>query len=245
MTYTLPNDYYIDYHKLIMDNYSVIIEHVTKIYTTGKIKIKALDDITFRLKRGEFLAIVGPSGSGKSSLLNILGTIDTPSKGKIFIEGRSILRMTRNEIAKFRNKNLGFVFQSYNLITSLDAKTNVMLPLMTGSVPKNVREERAKSLLKELGLGTKLNMKPMQLSGGEQQRVAIARALVNSPSLILADEPTGNLDSKTGLGIIKLLHKISKESNVTIIMITHNMETTRYCDKIIKLRDGKAEKLKW
>ena len=198
------------------------------------------------MKRGEFAAIVGPSGSGKSTLMNLMGTVDRPTSGSIYIDGEDISKMDDEQLAVFRNKHMGFIFQAFNLINGLTAQQNVFLPLLANAteVPEKERYRKSAELLSSLGLGERLHLPPSKLSGGEQQRVAIARALVNDPSLILADEPTGDLDTKSGENVVKLLSKVCKERNVTIIMITHNLEITSYCDKIIYIRDGKLEKEK-
>lgn len=225
-----------------MAEYSVRVHNVTKTYKSGDIQVRALEGISFTLKKGEFAAIVGPSGSGKSTLMNILGTIDKPTEGEVYIDGIPTAKMDGNALAAFRNKKLGFIFQAFNLINGLDAEMNVELPLMASHISVQERKTRADRLLEQLGLGQRLRLSPARLSGGEQQRVAVARALVNEPSLILADEPTGDLDSKTGESVVKLLRKISDTEDVTIIMVTHNLETTKYCDKIIHIRDGRIEK---
>ena len=198
------------------------------------------------MKKGEFAAIVGPSGSGKSTLMNLIGTVDRPTSGSIYIDGEDISKMNDEQLAVFRNKHMGFVFQAFNLINGLTAQQNVFLPLLANAteVPEKERYIKSAELLSSLGLGERLRLPPSKLSGGEQQRVAIARALVNDPSLILADEPTGDLDTKSGENVVKLLAKVCKDRNVTIIMITHNLEITSYCDKIIYIRDGKLEKEK-
>ncbi len=225
-----------------MDSYSVRVNKVSKIYDSGAVKVVALDDVSFALKRGEFVAIVGPSGSGKSTLMHILGTIDRPTKGEVLIDGIPTAKMSGDELAEFRNRKLGFVFQAYNLISGLDAEKNVELPLMTADMPQEERRKKADALLTQLGLAERLKLKPTQLSGGEQQRVAISRALVNEPALVLADEPTGNLDTKSGDEVIKLLKGISKKRNVTIVMVTHNLEIAKHCDRVIHIRDGRIEK---
>lgn len=226
-----------------MLNYSVKVNNVSKVYRSGSIEVVALKDVSFSLKEGEFVAIVGPSGSGKSTLMNILGTIDKPTKGEVYIDGIATSKMNGDELADFRNKRLGFVFQAYNLINGLDTEKNVELPLMTTNMSNEARKNKAEKLLAQLGLGERLKLRPTQLSGGEQQRVALARALVNDPTLILADEPTGNLDTKSGEDVIKLLKNISKGGKVTIVMITHNLDITEYCDRIIHIKDGKVEKI--
>jgi len=225
-----------------MTSYSVRVEGVSKIYRAGDIEVRALEGVSFTLKEGDFAAIVGPSGSGKSTLMNILGTIDRPTHGEVYIDGIPTSKMDGDKLAEFRNKKLGFIFQAFNLVNGLDAEKNVELPLLMTKLTDEERKERADRLLSRLGLGHRLRNNPTQLSGGEQQRVAIARALVNNPTLILADEPTGNLDTKSGEEVIKLLRDISKAGNVTMVMVTHNPDTTKFCDKIIYIKDGKMEK---
>ncbi len=226
-----------------MKAHSVRVDNISKVYDSGSVKVEALNDVSFTLNEGEFVAIVGPSGSGKSTLMHILGTIDKPTKGEVYIDGVETSKMSGDELAEFRNRKLGFIFQAYNLIAGLDAEKNVELPLMITDMPDAERKTRAERLLVQLGLGERLKLKPTQLSGGEQQRVAIARALVNNPKLVLADEPTGNLDTKSGDAVIKLLKKISKEQKVTIAMVTHNLEITKHCDKIIHIKDGMLERV--
>ncbi len=223
-------------------DYSVVVKGVSKIYLSGEAKITALDNVSFGIGRGEFAAIVGPSGSGKSSLMHILGTIDKPSKGEVLIDGIAVSKMNGNQLAEFRNKKLGFVFQAFNLIPGLDAQKNVELPLMVNPMPSSERAKRADALLSMLGLSHRLHQNPTQLSGGEQQRVAIARALVNNPTMVLADEPTGNLDTKSKEEVMKLLKGISRDTKVTIVMVTHDPDTTKHCDRVIHIKDGKLEK---
>jgi putative ABC transport system ATP-binding protein len=226
----------------VAKGYSVRVENVSKTYESGDIVVKALEGISFTLREGDFAAIVGPSGSGKSTLMNILGTIDRPTHGEVYIDGVPTSRMDGDELAEFRNKKLGFVFQAFNLIVGLDAEKNVEMPLMVNTMSNETRKEKADRLLSRLGMGHRLKNNPTQLSGGEQQRVAIARALVNDPTLILADEPTGNLDTKSGEEVIKLLREITKSGKVTMVMVTHNPDTTKLCDKIIYIKDGRMEK---
>ncbi len=223
-------------------DYSVKVSNITKVYKSGDIQVNALDNVSFALKEGEFAAIVGPSGSGKSTLMNILGTIDKPTTGQVYIDGIETSKMTGSQLAEFRNRKLGFVFQAFNLINGLDAERNVALPLMVEGVSEAQRKKKADALLTRLGLGNRLQLKPTQLSGGEQQRVAGARALINDPTLILADEPTGNLDTKSGDEVVKLLKDISSGGKVTIVMITHNPDLTKRCDRVIHIRDGKLER---
>jgi len=221
---------------------TVHTEGLGKVYRRGAIEYEALKDVTITIRRGELVSIVGPSGSGKTTLLNLIGTLDRPTTGEIYINGVPTSKLNGKELATLRGKTVGFIFQSYNLIPYLNAIENVGLPLMTLNVSNAKRREKAGMLLAELGLAEKADKKPNELSGGEQQRVAIARALVNNPSLILADEPTGNLDSKTAKDVASLLKGISEKEKVTIIMVTHNLEITGVSDRIIYLRDGSVEK---
>ncbi|MGQ9782176.1 MAG: ABC transporter ATP-binding protein [Nitrososphaeria archaeon] len=213
-----------------------------KVYRRGTIEYAALKNVSISISRGELVSIVGPSGSGKTTLLNLIGTLDRPTSGEVYINGVPTSKLSGKELTMLRGKTLGFIFQSYNLIPYLNAIENVGLPLMTLNVSNTKRREKAGRLLAELGLADKVDKKPNELSGGEQQRVAIARALVNDPSLILADEPTGNLDSKTAKGVASLLKNISEKEKVTIVMVTHNLEITGVSDRIIYLRDGSVEK---
>lgn len=222
---------------------SVRVKNVSKVYRSGSIEVDALMDVSFSLKQGEFAAIVGPSGSGKSTLMHILGTIDRPTMGEVYIDGIETSEMDGDRLAEFRSKKLGFVFQAFNLVNGLDAEQNVELPMMANPMAASDRRKRADELLVRLGLGGRLKLKPTQLSGGEQQRVAVARALVNNPTLVLADEPTGNLDTKSGDEVIKLLKDISRNQNVTIVMVTHNPDITRRCDRVLHIRDGRLEKI--
>ncbi len=220
---------------------AVEVKNASKTYRSGsEITVRALDGVSFKLMRGEFVAIVGPSGSGKSTLMNLLGTIDKPTSGQIYIDGAAVDRMSGNELAEFRNRKLGFVFQAFNLVNGLTAEENVELPLMVAQ--GGDRRKKADDLLASLGLGERLKMKPTQLSGGEQQRVAIARALINNPTLVLADEPTGNLDTKSGEKVVQLLKRVCSEKNVTVVMVTHNPDITVECDRVIHIKDGRIEK---
>ena len=225
-----------------MSDYSVVVKGVSKVFSSGDSKIYALNNVSFSIGRGEFAAIVGPSGSGKSSLMHILGTIDTPTTGEVYIDGIATSKMNGDQLAEFRNKKLGFVFQAFNLVPGLDAQKNVELPLMVSDVPEAEREARSRELLTRLGIGHRLKQNPTHLSGGEQQRVAVARALINKPALVLADEPTGNLDTHSKEEVMKLFKEISKETKVTIVMVTHDPATTKYCDRVIHIKDGKLEK---
>ncbi|HIH49934.1 MAG: ABC transporter ATP-binding protein [Candidatus Micrarchaeaceae archaeon] len=224
-------------------DHSVVVKNVSKAYKSESVEVDALIDVSFYLERGEFVAIIGPSGSGKSTLMHILGTIDKPTSGEVYIDGVATSEMDGDKLAEFRNKKLGFVFQAYNLVNGLNAEMNVELPLLVSPMSGKDRKERADEVLEQLGLGRRLKQKPNQLSGGQQQRVAIARALINKPALILADEPTGNLDTKAGDEVIKLFRDITKEQNVTIVMVTHNVDITRYCNRVIHIKDGRLEKI--
>lgn len=213
-----------------------------KTYKTGKLEYQALKGVSFSVRRGEFAAIVGPSGSGKSTLMNILGTLDRPTKGEVYIDGIPVAKMNDNEYASLRNSKLGFVFQAFNLVAYLTAAENVELPLIPNGVQPSLRRKKALELLDSLGLEGKGDLRPTELSGGEQQRVAVARALVNQPAMILADEPTGNLDSKSAENVVSILRTISEGRGVTVLMITHNMELTKWCHRIFFIRDGLLEK---
>ena len=210
---------------------------VSKIYGKGRLAVKALKNVTFDVLRGEFLVIMGPSGSGKTTLLNILGLLDKPTSGKVFFLGKDVSLLSDAEASKFRAKYIGFVFQQFNLIPWLTALENVEIALAIGGYPRKLRKKRAYELLEMVGLGERAHHRPRELSGGEQQRVAIARALANNPHVILADEPTGNLDSKSGAQIIYILKKLSKEGK-TVIVVTHNPQIAEVADRIILLRDG-------
>lgn len=221
---------------------SVVVKNVSKTYHTNFIEVKALEDVSFTLYKGEFAAIVGPSGSGKSTLMHILGTIDKPTSGEVYIGGVPTSKMKGDQLAEFRNEKLGFVFQSFNLVNGLSAEENVELPLMINKIPQSERRKAADKYLTQLGLEDRLKLKPNQLSGGQQQRVAVARELINKPTLILADEPTGNLDTKSKEEVMKLFKGISRDTNVTIVMVTHDPDTTKYCDRVIHIKDGRLEK---
>ena len=222
-------------------NYAVETVNLTKIYRSNSVEVYALVDVNLKIRRGEFVAVVGPSGSGKSTLLNLLGVLDKPTSGYVLIDGINTSTMDSAKLAKLRNEKIGFIFQAYNLINRTTVLRNVELPAIVRGVPKKERIKRAMELLELTGLADKFNRKPLTLSGGEQQRVAIARALINNPTIILADEPTGNLDSKTGYEIFGLLRKLSEERGATVIVVTHNLELANLTDRIIYLRDGRVE----
>jgi len=210
---------------------------VTKTYITGTVEFKALKDIDLQIDRGEFVAIVGPSGSGKSTLMNLLGCLDVPTSGEYRLEGHSVNKLTSNQLADIRNTKIGFVFQAFNLLPYATSYENIEVPLLFAKVSAKKRRDRILELLALVGLADKLNNKPTELSGGEMQRVAIARALANDPDIILADEPTGNLDSKSGTAIIEMFHQMWK-SGKTIILITHDMKLADQTQRIIRLKDG-------
>lgn len=214
------------------------IKNIIKIYKNHFIETKALDNISLTIEKGEFVAIMGPSGSGKSTLLHILGFLDKPTSGEYFFEDRNVINLNENQLADFRNKKIGFVFQAYNLLPRISALKNVALPLIYAGVEKEKRETLAKKMLKEVGLEDKINHFPNQLSGGQQQRVAIARALVNNPSIILADEPTGNLASSQAKEIMDIFKNLNQKG-VTIVLITHEEDIARFAKRIIKIKDGK------
>ena len=213
------------------------VENLSKIYGKGENKVVALDNISFSVEKGEFVAIVGASGSGKSTLLHLIGGVDRPTKGKVFIDGKNIYEMNDDKLAIFRRRQVAIVYQFYNLIPILNVEENITLPLELDN--RDVDKKTLKELLELLGLENRSKHLPNELSGGQQQRVSIGRALITNPAIILADEPTGNLDSKSSDEIVALLKKSNKEYNQTIIMITHNMEIAKEADRIIKIEDGK------
>ncbi len=212
--------------------------NITKTYRMGSMDITVLTDISLNVQRGEFIAVMGPSGSGKSTLMNILGCLDRPTSGVYYFETREISTLTDDELASVRNTKIGFVFQTFNLLPRFSALKNVEVPLIYSGVPARRRQERAAPLLEKVGLKTRMQHKPTELSGGQQQRVAIARALVNNPSLLLADEPTGNLDSSSGEEILKILSELNHQG-VTIILVTHDPEVAAQCNRIINVKDGR------
>jgi putative ABC transport system ATP-binding protein len=216
------------------------IKDITKHYQMGDTIIRALNGVSFDIYRNEYVAIMGQSGSGKSTLMNIIGCLDTPTSGSYILNNNEVAQMTDNELAEVRNKEIGFVFQTFNLLPRLSAWENVAMPLVYSGIGRTKRRDMALAMLDAVGLGDRSYHKPNELSGGQRQRIAIARALVNSPSIILADEPTGNLDSKTSIEIMNILDNIHKQGN-TVIMVTHEEDIARYTHRIIKLRDGKLE----
>ena len=213
------------------------VENLTKIYGKDSTKVTALDNVSFSVEKGEFVAIVGASGSGKSTLLHLIGGVDRPTKGKVFIDGKDIFSFNDDKLAIFRRRQVGLIYQFYNLIPILNVEENITLPLSLDN--RQIDKERLNEMLKLLGLEKRRNHLPNELSGGQQQRTSIGRALITNPTIILADEPTGNLDSKSSDEIVSLLKKSNKELKQTIIMITHNMEIAKIADRIIKIEDGK------
>lgn len=218
------------------------VENLSKIFDSNAGKVVALNRINFEIKKGEFVSVIGPSGSGKSTLLNMIGALDRPTKGNVYIDGFDISSLNNSEVATLRNSKIGFIFQSFNLINRSTVQKNVELPSIISGLDKEERNKRSLKILDSLGILDKANQKPSNLSGGEQQRVAIARSLINNPSIILADEPTGNLDTKTGEEIFKMLKLLSEKFKRTIIMVTHNPELAVQTDRSIYLRDGMMEK---
>ena len=217
------------------------IKNITKVYAMGDTEVHALAGVSLHINKNEYVAIMGPSGSGKSTLMNILGCLDTPTAGLYEFNGVNVSEMNDNELAKIRNKEIGFVFQTFNLLARSDALHNVELPLIYGGYPSSERKERAREALRHVGLEDRMHHKPNELSGGQRQRVAIARALVTHPSIILADEPTGNIDTKTGDEIMMLFEALHAEGN-TIILVTHEEYIAEHADRIIRVRDGNVEK---
>ena len=217
------------------------LENITKSYFMGKTALPVLHGISLTIEKNEFVALMGPSGSGKSTLMNILGCLDTPSKGDYILNSIDVSHMTDNELAEVRNKEIGFVFQTFNLLPRNTALDNVALPLIYAGVNKENRHERALKALENVGLGNRVDHKPNELSGGQRQRVAVARALINNPSIILADEPTGNLDTKTSIEIMGLLEDIHAKGN-TIILVTHEEDIAMHAHRIVRMRDGLIEK---
>jgi len=214
---------------------------LSKVYTAGSVQVSALSDIELVITTGEFLAIMGPSGSGKSTLMNILGCLDAPTSGKYFLDGMDVSDLDRDERAEVRNKKIGFVFQGFNLLPRMTACQNVELPLIYGSVGNKERRYKAEEALSLVGLGDRFNHLPSQLSGGQQQRVAIARALVNDPNIILADEPTGNLDTRTSREIMDMFRQLNEDKHITFVIVTHDREIGSFTDRRILIRDGRIE----
>ena len=217
----------------------ILLNQVNKIYRTEEIETVALENVNLEVKKGEFLAVMGPSGCGKSTLLNVMGLLDSPTIGSVIIDGKETARMKDKELAKFRNENLGFVFQSFHLINSLNVLDNVELPLLYRKVGARERRRLAEAVLEKVGLSHRMRHFPTQLSGGQSQRVAIARAVIGNPFIILADEPTGNLDSKMGAEVMELLHKLNREDGRTIVMVTHDESKAKETSRTIRFLDGR------
>jgi putative ABC transport system ATP-binding protein len=222
-----------------MGEIMVELQNVAKQYTMGETEVRALRGLDLNITKEEFVAIVGPSGSGKSTLMHIIGALDIPDEGRVLLDGTDISKYDENELANLRGNKVGFVFQTFNLIHTLSSLENVALPLTFHGISKSDREDKAAELLDMVGLGDRLGHKPAELSGGEQQRVSIARALVNDPDILLADEPTGNLDSDTGEDIMELIEGLNKDKGMTIVVVTHNPSDAEYADRIVNMIDGK------
>jgi len=220
----------------------IVANDLWKIYKLGKIEYTALRGVGFTINKGDFIAIVGPSGSGKSTLLNMLGALDRPTRGKILIDGTDISKLSDDKLAELRNKKIGFIFQTFNLLAYMSAIDNVEVPLIASGMLRNSRRNRAEELLEMVGLKGFERNKPTELSGGQQQRVAIARGLTNNPQILMSDEPTGNLDSKSASEIIDILYDLNREKGVTIMIVTHNFQLTTYCNRIWYVKDGLIEK---
>ncbi|MEM7826836.1 MAG: ABC transporter ATP-binding protein [Candidatus Aenigmatarchaeota archaeon] len=222
-----------------MSNAIIELKDVWKIYQMGEVEVHALRDVELKIKKKEFISIMGPSGSGKSTLLHMIGLLDRPTKGNVYLDGIDISKLNDSELARIRGKRIGFVFQFFNLYPTLTAKENVELPMVILERNKEERKRKALELLKIVGLEKRAEHLPSQLSGGERQRVAIARALANEPDIILADEPTGNLDTKAGLEIMEFLDRLHKDEKVTIIVVTHEPQIAKYTERTLHLKDGK------
>lgn len=221
----------------------ISVQDVSKIYRIGSEKVVALDNVSLNISKGEICCFLGTSGSGKSTLLNLLAGLEKPTKGRIIIKGKELNRLNENKLTKFRQNHIGFVFQSYNLIPTMNALENVCLPLTFKGISKRKREKIARKILKEVGLETHLKHKPTQMSGGQQQRVGIARAFVSKPEIVFADEPTGNLDTKTTFEVMDLITKMARDNEQTLVIVTHDIEVSRYADRIFFIRDGRIDRI--
>ena len=221
----------------------ITLEDVHKIYQVDEVKVPAINGVSLKINKGDFVAVIGPSGSGKSTAMNLIGCLDTPTNGKIYLDKYDISKLSESDLAQIRGKRIGFIFQTFNLIGSLTALDNVALPMTFQDIPRSQKLSKARELLELVGLKDRINHLPGELSGGQKQRVAIARALVNDPEIILADEPTGNLDTKTGDEIMNVLVDLNKKGK-TIILVTHNPDLTKLANKVIILRDGKIVEAK-
>jgi len=217
----------------------ISVKSLVKTYVVGEVEVKALRGVDLEVERGEFLAVTGPSGSGKSTFMHIIGCLDRPTSGQYFLDGQDVSRMSKDQLAAIRNKKIGFVFQGFNLLSRTSALDNVELPLLYGSGLKAAeRHKRAIEVLSAVGLGNRADHHPNQLSGGQQQRVAIARALINNPSILLADEPTGNLDTRTSIEVMDIFQRLNRERGITVVLITHEMDIAEYGNRIVTFRDG-------
>lgn len=225
-----------------MENALIIFKKVWKTYLMGEVQVNALKNVSIKLEKKEFTAVIGPSGSGKSTMMNLIGCLDVPSQGEILLKGRNIAHLRESDLASLRGQTIGFIFQQYNLIPGMTALENVLLPLEIQEIDDDIAKKRAKELLALVGLSDKLQNKPAQLSGGQQQRVSIARSLACNPDIILADEPTGALDSITGKEVIEILYKLWKEKDKTVVMVTHDLHLARYARRHIQLKDGEIVK---
>ncbi len=224
------------------ENTLIKLEHLWKVYQLGKVEITVLKDINLEIQRGDFMTIMGPSGSGKSTLMYLIGCLDTPTKGKVFLENTDVSLLSNNQLASIRGRKIGFVFQQFNLLPNLTALENVTLPMVFQKKPEKERIERAKDLLISVGLGKRINHRPAELSGGERQRVAIARALANDPEIIVADEPTGNLDSTSGKVVMDIFKDLHQREGRTIVVVTHDPNIAKYSKKIVHIKDGRIIK---
>ncbi len=221
-----------------MEKTLIKLENIWKVYQLGKVELEILKGVSLQVSLGDFVALMGPSGSGKSTLLHVIGCLDTPSRGNVFLEGQDLSKLSEDEQALIRGKKIGFIFQQFNLLHNLNALENVMLPMIFQGISEVQRKEKAKELLESVGLGDRIMHKPSELSGGEQQRIAIARALANNPEIIVADEPTGNLDSKTGKKIMEILIDLHQNKKKTLVIVTHDPTVASYAHSLVNMKDG-------